>query len=488
MNEVKRSAEQESNLQITEHDPKKFRENSLLLAVLPVLKDLPKTISELAFGYNPIDIRNLILNMPFQTPLRVFSGSYVPNPIFGPINEVMTASLLESAKLWDLEGNKLAEFQEYEIIQAAQVHHTQRSLLLVKKHHVEIRNFHGNLQTSVNHGGLANLAVFNAAGDRILTASRDFTARLWDMQGNQLSQFDHDTGVVCALFHPSQNMVLTVTPTCAYLLDLQGNELRIFNCNRTMRWAIFNPQGNILVTATRNNNGIGGIYIWNVTDGTNIGHAHVKGVIKSVVFNHSGDRILVAADNSAYLYDVHAKEIKRLVHKANINSAAFNQTGEIILTSCDDKIAYLWDLHGDELARFDHKKRVACAFFNSGGNKIITLADKISVFDISFIKTSYDVDEDQVILLLLLDAQKRKKISKISLKKIAKENKIDVAKLRSVLRKFSAPVRDHLIRSYGIIDSVHDVVEPKTNKLLVLGALGALGAGLAAGLSYYFSQ
>ncbi|MDY6941155.1 MAG: hypothetical protein SWY16_26295, partial [Cyanobacteriota bacterium] len=67
------------------------------------------------------------------------------------------------------------------------------------------------LKNVFNHQAWVTSAQFSPDGNRILTASGDNTARLWDLQGNQLKTFEHQARVYSARFSPEGNRILTAS-------------------------------------------------------------------------------------------------------------------------------------------------------------------------------------------------------------------------------------------------------------------------------------
>jgi len=66
--------------------------------------------------------------------------------------------------------------------------------------------------TSVSHQDVVNDAVFSRDGTRILTASRDNTAKLWDAaSGRLIASFAHQDGITHAAFSPDGARILTAS-------------------------------------------------------------------------------------------------------------------------------------------------------------------------------------------------------------------------------------------------------------------------------------
>jgi translation initiation factor 3 subunit I len=179
---------------------------------------------------------------------------------------------------------------------------------------------------------------------RLLTASADRTARLWDLKtGHQLWKFDHESAVRDVGFSHGDKMILTVQdnsfkrqPTVfiyniAANLEEQDGYVRAFNSG---------PETGIIVKAvwgSLNLTVIGGcedgtIRVWDVQDGKEIccsdrdtGH---KKKITDLQLSADGNMIVTTStDHTARIWDIRQKQI---VHKKTfrsdrpLNSASFS--------------------------------------------------------------------------------------------------------------------------------------------------------------------
>uniref|UniRef100_UPI0039C5B150 AAA-like domain-containing protein n=1 Tax=Calothrix sp. CCY 0018 TaxID=3103864 RepID=UPI0039C5B150 len=153
-------------------------------------------------------------------------------------------------------------------------------------------------------------AVFSDDGKRILTASWDNTARIWDTQGKELAVLKgHTERVISAVFSDDGKRILTASwDNTARIWDTQGKELAVLK-------------------------------------------GHTERVI-SAVFSDDGKRILTASwDNTARIWDTQGKELAVLKgHTERVISAVFSDDGKRILTASWDNTARIWDTQGKELA------------------------------------------------------------------------------------------------------------------------------------------
>ena len=183
------------------------------------------------------------------------------------------------------------------------------------------------------HNDIVRSAVFSHDGTKILTASKDRTAVLWDLQGNKLKIFRrHYHFVNSAVFSPDDNKILTASSdNTAVLWDLAGNKLRTFKHNNVVNSAVFSPDGNKVLTTSR--------------------------------------------DNTAVLWDLHGNNLATFQHNRPVNSAVFSPDGATILTTSGNYTAVLWDLNGNKLATFQHNGYVNSAVFSPDGTKVLTTSN-----------------------------------------------------------------------------------------------------------------
>ena len=96
-------------------------------------------------------------------------------------------------------------------------------------------------------------AAFSPDGSRIVTASADSTARLWDIEGKQLAVLEgHERAVRRAAFSPDGSRILTTSDDgTARLWDSAGNEVAVLAGHTDAVYgAEYSPDGSRIVTAS----------------------------------------------------------------------------------------------------------------------------------------------------------------------------------------------------------------------------------------------
>jgi WD40 repeat protein len=223
------------------------------------------------------------------------------------------------------------------------------------------------------HTGSVTSAMFSHDGGRILTASHDHTARLWDSDGKPLATLQgHTNWVTSAVFSPDGGRILTASrDNTARLWDRDGKPLATLQGHTNwVNSAVFSPDGVRILTASNDNTA----RLWD-RDGKPL--ATLRGHtswINSAVFSPDGGRILTASqDNTARLWDGGGKPLATLEgHTLPVSSAVFSRDGGRILTASEENTARLWDRDGTPLATIDSTDHVQSAVFSPDGGRILT--------------------------------------------------------------------------------------------------------------------
>ena len=232
----------------------------------------------------------------------------------------------------------------------------------------------GKLLASFAHQGRVFQGVFSPDGTRILTASGDGTAKLWDAtSGKLITSFDHQDEVNHATFSQDGTRILTASAdNSAKLWDAaSGKLLASFVHEDEVNDAVFSPDGSRILTASKDKTA----KLWDGASGKLIASFVHQDEISHGAFSPDGTRILTASrDHTAKLWDAASgKLIASFDHQGSVKNAAFSPDGARILTASADHSAKLWDAaSGKLMASFDHQDEVNHATFSPDGTRILT--------------------------------------------------------------------------------------------------------------------
>jgi WD40 repeat protein len=242
----------------------------------------------------------------------------------------------------------------------------------------------------LDHQSGVRTAAFSPDGNRVVTASVDGTARVWDKQlAKVLVELHQERVINGAAFSPDGNLIVTASEdhtarvweasTGVELLVLRGHQ-------RPVGAAAFSPDGDLIATASEDHTA----RIWDATSGTMLRtlDGHRVGV-NDVAFSPDGNRIVTADTDGNALVWVTATgtvlpvprdyELHPVLnsHKGAVNSAAFSPDGTLVVTASDDRTVQVWDARNGERHRTfrGHRSEVTSATFSPDGIRLLSAAN-----------------------------------------------------------------------------------------------------------------
>lgn len=195
------------------------------------------------------------------------------------------------------------------------------------------------LTESPQHKDHILYASFSSDGRRLVTASRDQTAQVWDIEKEQL---------LARLQHP---------PAKSY-------------ANWVFK-ASFSPDGRFIVTASFDN----AARIWDVATAQAVRVLNHEAPVRSAEFSPDGRYVVTAGDDFfVKVWDVATGKIAcpPLKHNSYIKHAAFSPEGRRIATASTHGIACLWDLAADASATHS-----APVLLSRDGNRLVTIRSNV---------------------------------------------------------------------------------------------------------------
>ena len=225
------------------------------------------------------------------------------------------------------------------------------------------------------HQDLVFDVEFSPDNKIIATASRDGTARIWDLQGQELLALKgHQGTVVSVAFSPDGEKLITSDETgTARIWSFDGQEIAILRGHQDILWlAEFSPNGQYIATVSSDKTA----RIWS-QDGSEIavleGH---QGRVDDLTFSPNSELLATSSgrDIVARIWDVNGLEVARLEgHQGFIHSIDFSPDGEKLLTTSWDNTARIWNLDGQETATLvGNQNYVWSGGFTPDSQKVIT--------------------------------------------------------------------------------------------------------------------
>ena len=247
----------------------------------------------------------------------------------------------------------------------------------------EARAADSQLLALTGHGGSIRTARYSPDGRRIVTASEDSTARIWDaVTGRELMVLrGHTQKVRSADFSPDGREVLTVSydDTARTWDAASGRQLALLRrgVHNRMHFASYSPDGLRVVIAS----GDGTAQIWDASLAKQLaeldGHTEI---MARAVFSPDGTRIATAwLDKSASIWDAATgREIIQLKgHTGGVWSVAFSPDGGRVVTGSFDDTARVWDAATGRqiMVLSGHNNVVSSAAFSPDGLRVVTSSE-----------------------------------------------------------------------------------------------------------------
>jgi WD40 repeat protein len=237
------------------------------------------------------------------------------------------------------------------------------------------------LLTLKGHASTLRSAAFNSDGAKIVTASDDMTARVWNSQtGVELLVLKGHTARINSAEYSLDGMRIVTgsDDMTARVWDAQtGVELRALKGHTSgVAAASFNADGKRIVTAS----GDRSARVWDAESGaaqrTLKGHSNL---VQTAAFSPDGSRIVTAGNDwFVRLWDASTGVAPRPFgfrgHTHVVYSAAFSRNGSRIVTAGADRTARVWDAQegGELLIIRGHSSGIHSAAFSPDAKRIVT--------------------------------------------------------------------------------------------------------------------
>jgi WD40 repeat protein len=229
---------------------------------------------------------------------------------------------------------------------------------LIQRYRVLLLNIINSCLSTVliGHTNSVESIAFSPDGKFALTGSKDFTARLWDIEDiNNIQPYilnGHTAGVTSVAFSPDGKFALTGSwDHTARLWDIQDiNNIHSYILNGHIHWVIsvaFSPDGKFALTRSFDKIAC----LWDIQDKDNIqSYVLNNDWVVSAAFSPDGQYVLTGSEQTtACLWNIQdINNIQPCIlnngHTQMVSSVALSPDGKFALTGSFDNTVRLWHI------------------------------------------------------------------------------------------------------------------------------------------------
>jgi WD40 repeat protein len=217
-------------------------------------------------------------------------------------------------------------------------------------------------------------------GHLLVTASADKTVRLWALDKSEpIDTFsEHGADVWSIALNGDGRRVVTASDDGTARVWDVGTKVSLILAGHTepVHFAMFSADGSNVVTASND----GTARVWNAHTGKlkMVLRGHM-GQVRTAVFSPDGARVLTAStDESARLWNVEPQADTSIVvlkgHNEGVRTAAFSRDRQLVVTGASDGSAMVWDAQTGvpRAVLRRHEARVSSVMFSPNGERVVT--------------------------------------------------------------------------------------------------------------------
>jgi WD40 repeat protein/serine/threonine protein kinase/Tfp pilus assembly protein PilF len=242
----------------------------------------------------------------------------------------------------------------------------------------------------LKHKSEMNWATFSPDGKRVVTASQDHTARIWDAQTGQPTSppLEHGDAVLFADFSPGGRKAVTASGDKTVRLWDTDTGLPIshpITHDAGVYFASFSADERLVLTASEDAKA----WVWYASNGVKIAsfkHSLSRWLNSSVPFpqiSPDGKWVVTLDRGSAVLWEVgtNMSPVAHLRHDFDVTAVQFSPDGELLATASFDNTVRLWDARtGKAIASpLRHENWAMCVRFSADGRRLVTSSADHSV-------------------------------------------------------------------------------------------------------------
>jgi WD40 repeat protein len=201
-----------------------------------------------------------------------------------------------------------------------------------------------------SHDHLVNYCAFNGDGTALVTASSDYTARVWTVPGLALTAVlnEHEDDVEMAVFHPSRDLIATASRDhCVRVFSGDGALLQRFKGHAADVISVEWITGSTELISSGDD---GTIRRWALDGGCQVEVYDLAGIETDTVVVSPNGTIYAGTDGGEIVTMLNGRRTSTTAHSAGIKRLAYSANKQMLVSLSYDRSIKIWSCRSDELS------------------------------------------------------------------------------------------------------------------------------------------
>jgi WD40 repeat protein len=236
----------------------------------------------------------------------------------------------------------------------------------------------------ITHSGGIASASFSPDGQKVVSASREGTVRVWDAgTGKILREMKHGEGVGCAAFSSDGRRIISTSPegTVRTWDVATGKPLAGIEPQEWVSSASFSSAGRLLSASWG-----GRMHVWEVAAGKSPAEVKHDQEVTSTSFSSDCRLLRISGGGTVIDRDEAGDTEAMTINNREVTSASFSPDGRWLVSASQDGTMRAWDaVTGKVFTEMQNTGRVFSVSFSPDGRRVVSTSEDgtVNVFDVT---------------------------------------------------------------------------------------------------------
>lgn len=403
---------------------------------------------------------NAVFNR-YKKMLNAHQGSVIQLGLDQLGDRFFTIGRDHNLKLWNYQGEQIDSINnDTDYFLSASFSENAEQLLICERNGKALgwKSSTDTVSFDGHKGAIVQGAILK--DERLITISRDGTAKLWNPDGTEIDSMpgdgspllefiltkDNKTGIfrsankvfIWKIDNPEDVIPLEHNGALIYAIDLSPNEqfllttssdesAKIWKLNGALAHTlqhnspvytgVFSPKlaDKQILTGTKD----GKVWVWDFSSNSPINNQPLRahtGFVEKIAYSGDSQKFISLGRDSTVQLHLNKKITSLRSHRGTVNSVYFSPDNEEVLTASDDGTAKLWSIAGEVLMNMEMGNApISQAVFSPSGDEIIAVTTQGNLFITPVPTRVFQQINQKKITLAELSRDMKDKIAELSL-------------------------------------------------------------------------